>query len=57
MQTVEPPPPHLPIDRVLAEAKRDELAAPNHPMLQPHELLDRTIQLGLRQFSAHIADK
>jgi hypothetical protein len=57
MHTVEPPPPHPPIDRVLAQAQGPELSTANDPVLPPGELRNHPVHGVLRQFSAHIADK
>jgi hypothetical protein len=57
MHTVEPPPPHPPIDRVLAQAQRDELNATHDPVLPPRELRNRQVWGVLRRLTAHIAVK
>ncbi|HMJ96924.1 MAG TPA: hypothetical protein VK486_13785, partial [Thermoleophilaceae bacterium] len=43
MHAVEPPPPHLPIDRVIAQPERPELNAGHDPVLSPRELHERVI--------------
>jgi hypothetical protein len=57
MDTVEPPPPHPPIDRVLAQAQRNELSATDDPVLSPRELRNRPVRGVLRRLTAHIAVK
>ena len=57
MHTVEPPPPHPPIDRVIAQPERPELSAADNPVLPPRKLRDRPVRWVLSDFSAHIAVK
>jgi hypothetical protein len=57
MHTVEPPPLHLPIDRVIAPPERLELSAANYPVLPPRQLQNRSVRGVFSRFSAHIADK
>jgi hypothetical protein len=57
VHTMKPPPPHPPVDRVLAQPKCDELRAPNHPMLPPRELRNRPIRGVLPALTVHYAVK
>jgi hypothetical protein len=57
MHTVEPPPLHPPINRVIAQPKRPELSSTNDPVLPACELGNRPIRRVLSELTAHIAVK
>jgi hypothetical protein len=54
---VQPPPPHPPIDRVLAQPKRHELSTAHDPVLPPRKLRNRPVPGVLRNLTVHYAVK
>jgi hypothetical protein len=57
VNTVHPPPPKTPIDRVFAQSQVHELSPANHAVLPLSKVRNRPVEGVLRNLTAHYAGK